>query len=254
MTISNEAWAKYISRLKAINDTAVAEMAKTLGYVNIASIPADQRQELIDYAYRLTKKYGEAAGALACEMYDALSELSGKFYEPAIPAETASIGEVAKAVTGTLKTQNPDVVSQAIGRLVKMAGSDTIVKNAIRDHAQTAWVVMGDTCAFCIALASRGWEYASTNDLDNGHSKHIHSNCDCMYAVRFDDSTNVKGYDPNRYAKMYYNASGGSSKDKINAMRREFYAENREKIREQQRTAYEKRKELNGSVAEETDV
>ena len=53
---------------------------------------------------------------------------------------------------------------------------------------------------------------------------------------------------------MYYGASSGSPKDKINAMRREAYARNREEINAQKRAAYEKRKELNSSAAEEIDV
>ena len=53
---------------------------------------------------------------------------------------------------------------------------------------------------------------------------------------------------------MYDNAPGKSSKDKINAMRREFYEENKDAINEQKRSAYEKRKERNSSAAEELNV
>ena len=53
---------------------------------------------------------------------------------------------------------------------------------------------------------------------------------------------------------MYYGAEGRTPRERINAMRREFYAENRAEIREQQNSAYEKRVELNSSAAEEADV
>ena len=53
---------------------------------------------------------------------------------------------------------------------------------------------------------------------------------------------------------MYENAEGSTPKDKINAMRREFYAENSDEINAQKRDAYEKRKERESSAAEETDV
>jgi hypothetical protein len=39
---------------------------------------------------------------------------------------------------------------------------------------------------------------------------------------------NVEGYDPKAYQKMYYSAEGRTPTDKINSMRREFYAEARE--------------------------
>ena len=87
------------------------------------------------------------------------------------------------------------------------------------------------------------------------HAEHIHANCDCTYAIRFDSSTTVRGYDPEKYREMYNDADpGGSPKDKINAMRRKFYAENREEINEQKRSAYEKRRERESSAAEEMDI
>jgi hypothetical protein len=54
---------------------------------------------------------------------------------------------------------------------------------------------------------------------------------------------------------MYDDADpGGSRKDKLNAMRRDAYAENKEEINAQKRSAYEKRKERNSSEAEEINV
>jgi hypothetical protein len=43
-------------------------------------------------------------------------------------------------------------------------------------------------------------------------------------------------------------------KNRINAMRREAYAQNKEEINAQKRSAYAKRKELNSSEAEEINV
>ena len=224
MTVNATAWDTYIKRLRRINDTAAQKMAKILEYVDLASIPQNQRGELIQYAYRLTQKYGEASAALACEMYDALAALTGGGYAAAEPAAMATFPEVAKAVNGTIKTGNKEIVSAAVGRLVKMAGVDTTMQNAIRDGAEWAWIPQGETCAFCITLASRGWQRASRQALKDGHAEHIHANCDCTYAIRFDDS-DVAGYDPNKYARMYYDAEGTSSKQKINSMRRMFYAD-----------------------------
>lgn len=224
MTVNATAWDAYIKRLRRINDTAAQKMAKILETVDLANISQDQRDALIQYAYRLTQKYGEASAALACEMYDALAALTGGGYAAAEPAAVATYAEVAKAVNGTIKTGNKGIVSAAVGRLVKMAGVDTTMQNAIRDGAEWAWIPRGETCAFCITLASRGWQRASRQALKDGHAEHIHANCDCTYAIRFDDS-DVAGYDPNKYARMYYDAEGTSSKQKINSMRRMFYAD-----------------------------
>lgn len=248
MKISSRVWQAYITKLRRINDKAAGEMAKW-----IAANGLDAGDAMIETAYALASKYGAASAAMAAEMYDAAALLSGVTVPAALPAETATMHEVAKAVVGTAKSRNPELVSGAVGRLVKMAGVDTTMQNAIRDGAEWAWIPQGETCAFCITLASRGWQRASRKALAGGHAEHIHANCDCTYAVRFDSKSTVQGYDPDRYLKIYYDADpGGKPKDKINAMRREFYAENREKIREQQNDAYEKRKELESSAAEES--
>lgn len=244
MNIGIKAWKKYIARLKAINDTAAQEMAKVLEYVNFEAIPEHQRREIINYAYRLTKKYGEAAGALACEMYDALSELSGKYYPPAVPAATSTYQEVAKAVNGTLKYQNPTMVEQAVSRMVKLAGADTVLQNAIRDKAERAWISMGETCPFCMMLSSQGWLTANKEDLRNGHARHVHANCDCMYTVRFDKESGLTGYDPKYFEALYKATGETNAKDKLNAMRRTFYKEHKEKIKAQKEAAYERAKAL----------
>ena len=138
-----------------------------------------------------------------------------------------------------------------VGRLVKRVGADTMLKNAERDHAQFAWIPMGDTCAFCMTLASRGWQYMSKDAMKHGHAEHIHANCDCQYAIRFDEKSTVEGYDPDRYREMYDNAEGGTSQEKINAMRRVKYTENPQKIREQKRDWYARNRRLKYGQASE---
>ena len=189
-----------------------------------------------------------------CEMYDAAAIASGAALVVAEPAPTATYAEVAKAINGTLKTGNAEIVSASVGRMVKMAGVDTTMKNALRDGAEWAWIPVGDTCAFCITLASRGWQRASKKAIKGGHAEHIHANCDCTYAIRFDSSTTVEGYTPDRYLRMYEGADGSTPNERINAMRRDAYAQNRELINEQKRSAYAKRKERESSESEEIKV
>ena len=79
--------------------------------------------------------------------------------------------------------------------------------------------------------------------MKGNHAQHIHANCDCTFAVRFDEKSS---YDPQKYAEIYYSAEGSSSTDKINSIRRELYKTNGDTIREQKRIAYAKRKERKG--------
>lgn len=252
MRISKKVWNNFINRLKALNDAAANKVTE---YINTHDVSTDRGlAELIAYSYAIATKYGEGSATLSAMMYDAIAELSGETLPPAVPARTATYNETARAIQGArLFSQDPEVTSAAVGRLVKQAGVDTTMQNAIRDGAEWAWVPSGDTCAFCLTLASRGWQRASRKALHNGHAEHIHNNCDCTYAIRFNGDTDVSGYDPEKYYNMY-KSEPGSPKDKINAMRREAYAKNKEEINAQKRSAYEKRKELNSSAAEEINV
>ena len=252
MKISNKTWDNYISRLRMPNEAAAALIVK---YMSTHNVSTEQGMaELIAYSYAIATRYGEGSAALAAEMYDVIAELSGMFLPPAVPAKTASYNETARTVKGArLFSQDPEVTASAVGRLVKQAGVDTTMQNALRDGAEWAWIPRGDTCAFCLTLASRGWQKASPKALKNGHAEHIHNNCDCTYAIRFDDNTEVEGYDPDKYYE-WYKSEPGTPEQKINAMRREMYQENKEAINEQKRSTYEKRKELNSSAAEETMI
>ena len=161
-------------------------------------------------------------------------------------APTPSYSEIAKTVNGVRKqSRNPNTMADAIGRQVKKVGADTMLSNAKRDHAQYAWIPQGETCAFCIMIASRGWESS------NYGVEHLHANCDCEYCVRFDNKTTVAGYDPDKYREIYDNAEGSNYEEKLNSMRRDFYAENSEEINAQKRDNYEKRKEREADTAEE---
>lgn len=192
---------------------------------------------LLDYAYALSLHYGQAIGALACQMYEKTAAAQCVIVPTAEIADLPEYGEVARAVHGTMK-QSQSKVPATVARLVKQVGADTTLKNAKRDGAQFAWIPHGDTCAFCITLASRGWQYMSDEALKGGHAEHIHANCDCEYAVRFDGHSTVAGYDPDKYLEEYENAGGD-----INAMRRKRYEQNKDEINARKRELYANKKE-----------
>lgn len=194
-------------------------------------------QEMIDYAYALATKYGEASAELACQMYDELAVYWNAQVPPAEPAATATYQEVSKAMNGCMK-QSPsgNLISGVADRLVKQAGADTTIKNAIRDGAYWAWIPTGDTCAFCITLASRGWQKASKKVLKGDHAEHIHSHCDCTFAIAFreEDTEKYPFYDPDKYYQQYIDANGN-----INEMRRKMYPDIAEARNARRRELYE---------------
>lgn len=222
MQISANDWQKYVSKLSAIN-TKAGELLQA--YIDKHGL--NDIESVITYAHALVTKYGEAGSELACQMYDALAEAQGAYVNPAEPATIANRHEVAGAL---LKTQGTLNMIPAIERLVKTAASDTMLKNAKRDNAEWAWVSHGDTCAFCMHLSSLGWMPAGKAILRGEHAEHIHANCDCEFAIRFDGKSTVEGYSPQKFKKIFDNAEGNTLKDKINAIRREQSARNYQKI------------------------
>lgn len=213
---------------------------------------AIQFETAIAEAYRIATKYGEASAALSALMYDSIAELSGAVVPAAQVAQTVTAGEVAKAIYGASTfSQNDDYISGIVGRMVKQAGADTTLQNARRDGAEFAWISVGDTCAFCELLSANGWQHASADTIKGNHAEHIHANCDCQFAIRFNSNTSIDGYRPN--TKLYDETPGRTMEEKANAIRRQNYAKNKDEINEQKRITYAKRtEELNSSEAEES--
>ena len=244
MTITAAAWSKYSKRLSKINAEAAAKIQAWVDKNGLDDVDA-----LVDYAYAIATKYGEAAGALSAALYDAIAEMSHANVEPAEMAPTPSYGEMAKTVRGVLKqSRNAAMIAAAVGRQVKRCGAQTTLKNAGRDRAEAAWIAIGDTCPYCLMIAAEGWKRVSpTSQAD-----HIHGNCDCTYSVRFNKDTQIGGYDPGRYQRMFDDAEGDTMEEKLNSMRRDAYAENKDEINAQKRDAYALRKEE--SEAEEIEA
>ena len=253
-TIARKNWDNYVSMLRKLSDKAESELNDFL-------LDGHTVEEQIDYAYALVTKYGEGAAELACQMHEALANISNVLIPPAEPAPTATYYETAKAIRGTmLRTNDAKAISASAGRLVKLAGVDTMMKNALRDGCEWAWIPSGDTCPFCIMLASNGWQKASKKAIKNGHAEHIHNNCDCAYVVRFSDDVEVEGYNNGKeYLDMYKKQKGidksiiddlvkkgydlNTPKGRMAAMRRQHYANNRDYINAQKRAAYARKAE-----------
>jgi len=259
MQISRKNWQKYIDKLEKINNTASQSIIR---YIDKHGL--DDVDDLIRYANMVVQQYGNASASLSALMYDMVVDASGLSLPPAEAATLSNIGEVAKTINGVLKTsKNKDEIAGAVSRHVKKAGADTTLQNTYRDGGQYAWIPSGDSCAYCLSLASLGWVNVSKERAKMGYqyAEHIHSNCNCTYAVRFNDNDGVAGYNPEKYQKMINSALEEQGEadfddfngkqmnpDVINAVRRQNYAKNKDEINAQKREAYALRQE-----AEETE-
>ena len=245
MKITKKQWSRYQKKLSSIS-TAAANAMRTW-IISQGGFSAIEFEVAIAKAYELATKYGEASAALSALMYDAMAEASSANVASAVVAETASLGEVSKAIYGAATfSQNNDYIANIVGRFVKQAGADTTLQNAKRDGAEFAWIASGDTCAYCTILSAIGWQVASAKTIKGNHAEHIHSNCDCQFMIRFDSTSSVEGYEPD--TSFYNSIEGNTIEQKANALRRQNYAENKDEINEQKRIAYAKR---TGSDSEE---
>lgn len=246
--ISKDKWQKYIDKLAEVDKRAADLMT---AWVNEHGLT--DNNALIEYAYAVATKYGEVSAVLSAEMYDLMAVAQGANVPPADPAETATMEEVAKGMMYG-KYHSPSQIPSIVGRQVRQAGADTMIQNAIRDRAEWAWVPSGDTCAFCITLASRGWQEASSKVLRGNHAEHIHANCDCTFAIAFNSKGKAKYdavYDPDRYKEMYENTEGSTASDRVNSLRRQMYQQKKEYINAQKRDAYQQKQFESWEEAEE---
>lgn len=240
MEISKKSWNKYTNTQEKIRKAAADKMSEWIARNGI-----EDRQAMIEFAKALTDKYGEAAGAYACQLFDEIAMKAG-INSSAIPAEVATFDEVSKAVNGSMKqSATGKLVSSVVERLTKQAGADTMLQNAKRYGAEWAWIPDGGSCVFCRTLAANGWEYLSKSKQQN-HAEHIHGNCNCEFAVRFNPNDNVAGYNPDKYLEEYNKYDGD-----LKAWRNELREFEKEKINEQKRILYAENKLLETEIIEE---
>lgn len=181
MQISEKDWKKYADTQEKIRKKA-AELMRQWIEVN----GVDNRDAMIQFAYSLIQKYGEAAAAYACRMYDEIADAEHSRVMPSNPAELPTYSDIAKVVNGTLLISLAGLETiRAVERLVKQAGADTMLQNAYRDGAEFAWIPDGGACPYCLGIGAEGWRVASAKITNGGHAEHIHASCNCEFAIRF---------------------------------------------------------------------
>ena len=122
MQITKKAWLKYITKMSQISQKAADLMQ---AYVQKHGFEDDKA--LLDYAFALSQRYGQAIGSLSCKMYEATAAAQGVVVPTAEIADLPEYGEVAKAVHGTMKQSQMNVPA-TVARLVKQVGADTTLK------------------------------------------------------------------------------------------------------------------------------
>ncbi|MBQ9002197.1 MAG: hypothetical protein IJ087_10120 [Eggerthellaceae bacterium] len=246
--VSKRAWEGYTRRLEAQRAAAYDDAYEWV----VRNVPSRGRLDMKRLRLMMVEAanhHGKSTAALAATWFDQMARAEGADAMKAVPVnDTAKTRVKRMAICSNKalpKLEAGDVegfaraIASAVAADVKRQATNTVMLNAQKNGAEYAWIPGGaETCAFCIALAANGWQPAAKATAMGEHADHIHDNCECEFAIRFNESTEYGAYDAQKYADIYGDADGRSSQDKINSIRRELYAENRDKINEQHRERY----------------
>lgn len=179
------------------------------------------RQELEQFLPALVDTYGEVAATIAADWYELLMNQSAAF--PPLPPMGKVQASTRWAMTPSFARQNDQQSLNNLllvtDELVKQFGRDTVMRSAGNNRVRFARVPLGDTCSWCIMLASRGYVYATESRA--GQMVKFHGDCDCQVVPS--DGIEVAGYDPDALYEIYSDAGGASNMKKTLAnMRKEL--------------------------------
>lgn len=171
-------------------------------------------EELFSIATQLGEKYGLLASELGAQWYDLCTQLAEIEAEPA-ELSPVSTEDINARVTAAMNAE-PVLIESVFNSYLQNVVNDSIRRtgdaNLQRDYerglAGGKWcrVPVGDTCAWCLMLASNGAWYKSEETALGTSPDHYHSDCNCI-AVYHADAESIKGYDKlTEYKQMYYAA------------------------------------------------
>lgn len=173
--------------------------------------------EVVELATRVAEKYSYLGCELGAQWYDLCSELAGLNVDPAeLPEiDAESIASRVKSLADGV--QDSTILSEAfnyflqneVTKSIRMTGSSNLWRDYERGMAGGKWarVPVGDTCGWCLMLASQGAWYLTKQSAEFKTSgDKYHDGCDCI-AVYHADAESIAGYtELLRYKEMYYDA------------------------------------------------
>lgn len=227
--ISAKAWREYVDAHARIQAAARDELVAFFDTLPWGENDNAAVAMLAEKAVDIANVYGIADATLSAGFYEEMMLAYGVSVMPVevvAPVPSFVAEDVAAAAFKALSIDAARALTSGVAAgHVKRAGIETMRNAANRDGAMWAWVCIGDTCAFCRALGSNGWQHASKSIKAGNHAEHIHDGCDCQFVVKPPgESLEIDGYDPDALEAEYLAAGkGGNSQDKINAMRRADY-------------------------------
>lgn len=215
----------YSSRVSQLANAAGLSFAQLAAAVSFDDWGA-AADELRDMVYNVVGIYGLGSSRLGAEWYEYCRALGigGEYTAMAIqPTRAQVVGAANRAIdklfvgditSDMLTFELENVVTEQ----VRNASRETIMGNLEIEYASAkrsgkstkkmtyARVPVGDTCAFCCMLASRGYVYGSERSAKyKSNGEKFHDGCDCE-VIPFAGPRSISGYNYSKYEKMYSDA------------------------------------------------
>lgn len=202
----------YSKALNLASDTAKKALVDALAAVDY-SRPVDEiRNAVIAIMQTACGASTGVAARLAAEFYDGLrAYMVGDAYgaiAESMRNPAATEGAIRAFIQVIVDGGDVDAfVKMCADRLDyenRKAAKECTIANAKKDPLRPRWALVptGDeTCAFCIIIASRGFDY---DDKDT--AAHTHANCDCRVIPQWHKSQEIEDYEARRADyKDFYN-------------------------------------------------
>lgn len=197
--ITAEQLSDYEEKLSAIRSSAGIAFKTFALEQDLSKLGEEARKSAIYHAAnKAVSHLSDAAGSAACDFFDA--HVTG-----AAPSEIAPLPKFIKRrlyehIEKYAKTHEIGddefmrLLAEEVGGEAVQHANRTTVHNAAKNDVRYARVPFGNSCAFCLMLASRGFVYhsATTAGEDKGH---YHGNCRCKI-VAGKEGTEIEGYNP----------------------------------------------------------
>lgn len=191
--------------INGISADAKAKVMRVLDRLDWNDVPAC-RDAVVTAVNAVLDAYSLAAGQASADFFDASREIAvGSRLGAAVATgrdpdatEGAIRAFVEKVLKGDIDSFNSAVISR-VGYELKRSAGQTMMENDARDPLKPRFARVpsgGETCKFCLMLASRGFVYHSKKTA--GEFGHYHDNCDCRIVASW-DKDGVEGYDPTAY-------------------------------------------------------
>lgn len=211
--------------VNALSEAAQRQASIAIGQV-IAEWDGEDVADLRTAAFAvldaLLSTYTDLSAARAAEFYDASREaqMVRRKYRAVVDSrrdpkatEGAIRAIVQFAVDGDVERFRREALDR-VDTEMRRAANQCVAYNAGRDPAKPLYarVPVGETCGFCLMLASFGFQYTSESAASHSHRK-----CNCRVVPSFGEAT-VRGYDPEQmYGRFHECLSTLGGRDGIRA-------------------------------------